>query len=441
MFKNLFKGISKKNEDMRNKEEKLMTKAVPKKELQSLITHENNTSMDIENELKQHVDEEIQITKGTLVNDDNLTLEKPAKKTTEKFTEYKLLYRDNFLKCKSINEVLDTYLKYTDSDNIMDEIRLRYVSMYLFNTSLSNDKFEIIDLKSLLTKRLSETDIENKLKQQGLDEEIQITKSTSVNDDYSTLEKPAQKSTEKLIKYKLFYKDKFVNCKSINDVLDTYLKYTDSNDMMEEIRLRYVSMYLFNTGLSNDKLNIKDLKSLLAKRLSGDRKVDDTVIPDDNKILNGKLYSEIKLHFKDEIYKLHQAGQDANIDRLLISLFLHYEVEVIDSVVFLGSLLRAIKDMDLPKIDIEDNYFRSYLKQRILNIKDTEFWQEDEERFYRCEILIIGRYIMVKAKDFVHIISNLKEGPTYINVTPINNNTLFNVKKVLDSVDWSKHNN
>ncbi|MBU5426217.1 restriction endonuclease [Tissierella pigra] len=427
MFKNLFKGLSKNNENMRNREKKLVTNAVPKKELQSLITHENNMSMDIENELKQHVDEEIQITKGTLVNDDNLTLEKPAKKTTEKFTEYKLFYRDNFLKCKSINEVLDTYLKYTDSDNIMDEIRLRYVSMYLFNTSLSNDKLEIIDLKSLLTKRLSETDIENELKQQGLDEEIQITKGASVNDDNLTLEKPAQKSTEKLIKYKLFYKDKFVNCKSINDVLDTYLKYTDSNDMMEEIRLRYVSMYLFNTGLSNDKLNIKDLKSLLAKRLSGDRKVDDTVMLDDNNILNGKLYSEIKLHFKDEIHKLHQAGQDANIDRLLISLFLHYEVEAIDSVVFLRSLLRVIKDMDLSKIDTEDNYFGSYLKQRILNIKDTEFWQEDEERFYRCEILIIGRYIMVKTKGFVHIISNLKEGPMYINVTSINNNTLFNL--------------
>lgn len=256
---------------------------------------------------------------------------------------------------------------------------------------------------------------------------------------------PLKNQFKKLAEYKFFYKDKFSKCKSINEVLDTYVKYTDYDDILNELRLRYVSMYIFNSNLSKDKLSIGDIKSLLKEKLlvepedEGKEEQDtcnkiayESINPDykyeetmEDDILDEKFYIELKSHLEKEIPVYQQFENNITMDAILLSIFSHYGLVAIDSNIFIKTLLKLIKDMNFPKIENKD--VKIYLKQRILNIIDTEFWEEDEKKIHRCEIFIVGRYIMVKTKDFTHISYKSGEGPIYISALPLSYGNRFSI--------------
>ncbi len=245
-------------------------------------------------------------------------------------------------------------------------------------------------------------------------EEVQITGNTPDNGRVSIPKKPATKTAKKYTEYKLFYINKLTNCKSIDEVLDIYIKHTDSNDMMDELRLRYVSMYLFKTSLSYSKLSIKDLKLLLVKKLSKECIIENIVMQNDE--VNEIFYKELKLHLENKTSIMFQGFEkNLSIDSVLLSVFSHYGLELIDSDLFVKVLFELIEDMDLPGIDNKNDNIKNHLRQKILSIKDTEFWDPDEKKIYRCEIFIVGRYIMVKTTDFISIFFKSGEGPIYIS--------------------------
>ncbi len=271
------------------------------------------------------------------------------------------------------------------------------------------------------------------------------------NEEIVTIEKPAKKAVEKMIEYKLFYKDKFKNCKNINEVLETYIEYTDPGVLLNDLRLRYVGMYLFNTSLSNDRLSIDNMKSLLIKKILvidkdetdeikeeqalGNKTMHESVNPGykSEESVRGNsfhevLYEDLKVYIKKEISLYKQFKRNMNADAMLLSIFSRYGMEAADSDLFIRTLLKLIEDMDLPKIETKGKDIRKYLKQRILNIIDTDFWEEDEEKLYRCDLFIVGRHIRVNAKDFYHVIFNAGEGPIYVDVLPLSHSNRFSVK-------------
>lgn len=83
MFKNLFKNTRKKNEGLGDAEEKLKDKLAHQSESQNLITQKNDTSKDIEINLKQQGQlkhEVMKIIGNTPSNEEIPTVEKPVQK-------------------------------------------------------------------------------------------------------------------------------------------------------------------------------------------------------------------------------------------------------------------------------------------------------------------------------------------------------------------------
>lgn len=273
----------------------------------------------------------------------------------------------------------------------------------------------------------TQKDLASNLKQQEQTghEKVEIAENLNSNKEFQVEKKPKHKAAKKFARYKILYKDKFRDCKNINEVFEVYIKYTDYDDLLDELRLRYISMYLFNTRLTNDRWSITQVKYTLNEFLSRDSKIEESVLEDDT--VNEKLYIQLKAYIEDQIPVFQQSKTNINMDGILLSVFSEYGMESIDSDFFLEVLLKVIDDMDLPKVGIKRDDFRDYLKQRILNTKDTQFWKEDEEKIYRCEVTFMARCIEIKTRDFIHIAQKLEEGPIYVGAIPLERYNLFSV--------------
>ena len=263
--------------------------------------------------------------------------------------------------------------------------------------------------------------------QKQYDEGHEIVEETDNGEGSVTIKKPAKKATEKFAEYKHFYNDKFNSCKNLDEILYTYVAHTNCCNLQEDLRLRYVSMYVFNTGLSKDKLSIDQIKFLLEKKLFVEHKDEVKEKQDVSNTIDKKLYSDLKSHFERKIIAYQGFEDDISEDAIIMLVFSHYGIEAIDSDLFIRTLLRVVIDLGLPEIDSKDIDIRHYLKQRILNIVDTEFWDGDKEKIFECEIFIVGRYIKIKTTDFKRILFKSGEGPLYINASPLSSNYMFSI--------------
>lgn len=133
------------------------------------------------------------------------------------------------------------------------------------------------------------------------------------------------------------------------------------------------------------------------------------------------IYSNIKSHFEEGIHELQLTGQDINMDALFLHLFFHCKTEMINSEIFIRTLFEVIKDMDLPlkQIDIEE--LKDYLMHRVLDIKDIQFWEKDEEELLRCNLLVSGKCMIVKGEKSVWKIYAHEEGPVSIQISTYDN--------------------
>ena len=452
MFRNLFKGFKKKDIELQKSKNDVEEGVVDQVEEESVIAFVNDVkdkSEIILQETEQSINEVSEQTNSSEVS-------QTAKRPAEILMEYKNFYKDKFIKCHNTNEVIDTYIRYTDYGDITNEFRLKYISMYLFNSNLSEEKFSIKAIKSLLDKRLLgfkkkddelqelKNDVEEGVVDQVEEESViafvndvkdkseiilqeteQSINEVSEQTNSSEVSQTAKRPAEILMEYKNFYKDKFIKCHNTNEVIDTYIRYTDYGDITNEFRLKYISMYLFNSNLSEEKFSIKSIKSLLDKRL---------LILDNNKeiksntSLNEGLYIDVKEYIKNQINQLKQIENELDLDeidpdKILITLFIKYEFEVINSKSFIEILTRIMKELNLSKLATNNDDVMNYLKLRVLNIVDIQFWREDEEKIYRCDAFFMGRHLLVKTKDFNMISSSTINGPIDVNVSPVDNSS------------------
>lgn len=274
---------------------------------------------------------------------------------------------------------------------------------------------------------------ENKENSEKLLEEKQ-TQSENLNEDNEVGDyeckvdkKEDNVKVKEFAEYKIFYSDKFRECKNLSDVLDIYIEYTDSSQLIDDLRLRYISMYIFKTKISEERLGIDMLKYLVNKRLSnmsnkliqGKESIDDTIDDD--------LYLELKTRF-DRIEPTLKGFEDKlNLDLLLISIFSDYGLEAMSSDLCIKTILRFLNEMNFTIMDNKIESVRNYLKHRILNVIDTEFWESDKEEIHRCELFIAGRYIKVKTNNFNHIAFKSGEGPISISTHLLSAGNLFSV--------------
>ena len=154
---------------------------------------------------------------------------------------------------------------------------------------------------------------------------------------------------EKFAEYRIFYSDKLRDCKNLSDILDTYVKHTDSSQLLDDLRLRYISMYIFKTKISEEKLGINMLKHLVNKRLSNvsnkaiDGKGSRGDLIEENQSIVGKIDDDLYLELKTKFDKiepiLKRFESKLNIDLLSISIFSDYGLEPIRSDLFMKTLL------------------------------------------------------------------------------------------------------
>lgn len=420
MFKNSFKNFRENDKVLKSTNDEFIDNSTVYDESLDLITKKSEVIGENEPVLQQkgqvkHEKVPISGNASTIsthevTSEKVISEEKPVQKATEKLKEYKLFYKDKFQNCKNIDEVLDIYIKHTEYDDLLNELRLRYVSMYLFNRALTKNKLGIEDIKSLLRRRLIS----------GYKDENTYNIPELIDSNYETNHQ--SNSTNKLDNIKQFYIPVFAGKRNINDILKAYVDATDSNELFNELNLRYLSMHFFNSGITRDEWSINQIKYSLYGFINPEFKAEEITL--DDGIVNEKLYLELGAYLEESIQM--RSGPDINMDELLLSVFSNYGMEVIEQDFFLGILLRLIKDMNLPKIETESNDFKSYLKQRILNIKDIQYWESDEEKIYICEVFFMGRYIRIKTESFDRAIANLEEGPIYVDATLLNN-YLFSV--------------
>ncbi|MCK4258020.1 MAG: hypothetical protein KAX49_03530 [Halanaerobiales bacterium] len=124
-------------------------------------------------------------------------------KLVDRFRHIKNQYIELFKKCSNIDDVLRLYIKNTNDEQYFDELRLRYINMYLFNSRLVQNKISTEELKLKITQ--------------------------------------------------MVYAEVFDSNMSLKELIGSYINLTSRENLFDEIRLRYLSMYLFSKGITKDR--------------------------------------------------------------------------------------------------------------------------------------------------------------------------------------------
>lgn len=439
MFKNFFKSINKTDKKIEEKQySEIIVKHNEIDKVESQISEpivEPENEIQVETQISEFIKEpenEVQ----EINHDVKENTEEHILKATDKLAQYKLIYINKFKECNAINEVLETYVKMTSSEDCFDELRLKYISMFLFSSGLSNDKLSIDTLKSMLSGKLkviNKTEIieeeilqpivNNKILIEANEDKIEIE--TEKIDEAKQNQINQTKASIEFLNLKDFYKPVFSDKKTLDEILKSYIKSTEVNQLFEESRLRFLSMYLFNLAITNERCTELQLKFSINKIINPDG--DLNALINDTSLVNDKLYTELKFFLVKHIANIKSFGEEVNLDNILISVFSQYRIQAIEQDFFLKLFLKILNDINFPIAENISMNLKNYLKQRILDIKDTEFWESNEEKIYRCEVMFSGRYIRVKTSNFIREISIPQEGLIFVSATQLNNLSSYSI--------------
>ncbi len=233
---------------------------------------------------------------------------------------------------------------------------------------------------------------------------------------FKKFDNPSTKNTSSDItitfnELKKIYNPLFSQKMKVADIIQTYIDNTNNDSLFEELRLRYLSMYLFNSNLTNEKWSSDKIRLAISQTL--DPTIVEQIVYSDN-FTNDKLYSDVKSFLDEEI----KSQNPIDIDELILNAVSHWGIEFIHQKIFIQILARIFSDYNLI-VDIT-NY-----EDQILYFNNLKYWGQDSEDFIPCEVLILNKHIKIKLGIFEETI-NLSSQEV-IQVT---------IKKPDESLDW-----
>ncbi|SKC79919.1 restriction endonuclease [Maledivibacter halophilus] len=261
-------------------------------------------------------------------------------------------------------------------------------------------------------------------KADGDSDVISINRENNISIDSNIIINKAKSNTETKNNSKIanrfnnlkdFYTPVFSGKRNINDIIKSYVAETDNDEVFNELRLRYLSLYLFKLKITNERLSIKQLEEYIYKMSNPNAEVKKVILNEN--IVDDRLYIELKSFLQNQIKSLQNTRMVIEMDRLILSVFLHYNIYKMEQDFFIRILFKLIKEMNLTINITELTEFKAYLEQRFLYINNIQFWESEEEKLYHCNAYFMGRYIAINTADANHIISNLKEGTLNVFAT------------------------
>lgn len=338
--------------------------------------------------------------------------EKPALKAIEKITQYKNYYQEEFQACKRLDEVLDAYIRLTYYEDCLDELRLKYVSMYLFSSEISKDKMSVEDIKDMVANKI---DANHKAEPQK-----QNVQNNQLEDNKEPI--PQSKLSMDFNRLKQIYSHVFSGKRSIEDIIQAYVSNTDGNDLFDELRLRYLSMHLFNSNITNEKWSSTQLKLSIGKLVNP--AIVEELVSNEN-LVNDKLYLEVKDSVEKYLNMKGTVGSNIDADEILLNVIAQFGDYTIEQDFFVCVLFKALEDMNV-SIPVGQNDFKNYLEERLLHIRVIKYWESEMEKLLGSEVFFFGRHLRIQCVESHYLISNLKQGP--LDVSAIQLDTKYEDK-------------
>ncbi|MBB6716635.1 hypothetical protein, partial [Clostridium gasigenes] len=164
------------------------------------------------------------------------------KNTFEKLKDF---YYEKFTNIKILNEIVDRYIAGTNKEKLFEPIRVRILSMYLFNKAISKEKYSQLEMINIVKLRIQ----------------------TESNDKVDNISSDSLEIKNTFKKLKDFYYEKFTNIKMLNEIIDRYIAVTNKEKLFEPIRVRILSMYLFNKAISKEKYSQLEMINIVKLRI------------------------------------------------------------------------------------------------------------------------------------------------------------------------------
>ena len=396
MFNNIFKAFKKNdNKVVENQPITIETKSEEPEKASFEVTEPVAESKPIEEPIPEEKEE----------------TEKPVMKATEKIAQYKTYYKEEFQTCKRLSEVLDAYVRLTDYEDCLNELRLKYVSMYLFSSEISKDKMSVEDLKAMVA---------NKLVANHKAEPRKSSAQNQLGDNKEPV--PQSKLSMDFNRLKQIYSPVFSGKRSIEDIIQTYVSNTDSNDMFDELRLRYLSMHLFNSNITNEKWSSTQLKLSIGKLVNP--AIVEELVSNEN-LVNDKLYIEVKDSIEKYLNMKGTVGSNIDVDEILLNVIAQFGDYTIEQDFFVCVLFKALEDKNI-SLPVGQNDFKNYLKEKLLHIRVIKYWESEIEKLLDSEVFFFGRHLRIQHIESHYLISNLKQGP--LDVSAIQLDTKYGDK-------------